>query len=241
LTTLTTKEVAQATAGGDSFIRTKNNVVEGLAITTEMNPEAPERIIVGKGTRRERSAVLLAETAESVPVYLKIRINEWRYIGRYTSEKFSRTKHDIEKYHCTRPIDEVSGILFLKQSEEVNVSVSLPSNPENRKKTEKAAIDHVWMHYQQQGFTIHDRQKDNCGYDLLVQQDSKFLKIEVKGTSMETERFFISRNERMKSVDPLWRLAIVTNALDNPKLNVMDSVKMEELFDFDALCWECTI
>ena len=38
-------------AGGDSYIRTKNNIVKGLAITTRDNPEAPEIIVVGKGTR----------------------------------------------------------------------------------------------------------------------------------------------------------------------------------------------
>lgn len=46
---LTTPELAEKLAGGDSYIRTKNNVVKGLAITTELNPEAPEVIVVGGG------------------------------------------------------------------------------------------------------------------------------------------------------------------------------------------------
>jgi len=48
---LTTAELAKKLAGGDSYIRTKNNVVKGLAITTELNPEAPEVIVVGNGDR----------------------------------------------------------------------------------------------------------------------------------------------------------------------------------------------
>ena len=37
----TAEEVEAKTAGGYSYIRTRNNAVRGLAITLDMNPDAP--------------------------------------------------------------------------------------------------------------------------------------------------------------------------------------------------------
>lgn len=42
----TAEEVEKKTAGGYSFIRVKNKVVRGLAITFKKNPEAPNIVIV---------------------------------------------------------------------------------------------------------------------------------------------------------------------------------------------------
>lgn len=124
----------------------------------------------------------------------------------------------------------------------MTIDVSSPSLPdiETRKKIEVAAVNYVTNHYEKIGYSVTDRQKDNCGYDLLVEKEDVVLKIEVKGTSGVEKRFFLSRNERSKSADPLWRLAIVTGALSNPSLEMFTSSEMESAFNFDALCWECT-
>ena len=37
----TTKELAELTAGGDSYIRTKGGLVKGLAITNHLLPQPP--------------------------------------------------------------------------------------------------------------------------------------------------------------------------------------------------------
>ena len=51
---LTTPEVASATAGGVDYIRTKDNVVKGLAVRLDINPDAPNEIRVGKGPKIKR-------------------------------------------------------------------------------------------------------------------------------------------------------------------------------------------
>lgn len=240
--TLTTDELALELAGGDSYIRTKNNIVRGLAVTTDKNPEAPEIIVVGKGVRIIANAKLFLEQQQYVPVYVKQSVNTWRFLGSYKADNYSQDPKVIEKHRKHRTLDSVDGILFLSSNDELTVNVSSPSFPdaETRKKIEIAAINFVTAHYENIGYSVIDRQKDNCGYDLLIENDRETLKIEVKGTSAIEQRFFLSRNERSKSADPLWRLAIVTKALSSPKLDVFNTSQMESIFNFDALCWECT-
>lgn len=243
LSTLTTDQLAQVLAGGDSYIRTKDNVVKGLAITTEKNPEAPEVIVVGTGTRIIANAKLFLQQQQYVPVYVKQSVNSWKYLGNYKATSYSQNPTVIEKHRKHRLLKDVDGILFLSSSDDVHVNVSTPSFPdaETRKNIELAAVQFVSNHYENLGYKITDYQKDNCGYDLLVESDNETLKIEVKGTSSAENRFFLSRNERAKSADPLWRLAIVSSALTEPKLEIFDTATMEQTFNFDPLCWECTL
>ena len=243
MTILTTPELAENLGGGDSYIRTRNNVVKGLAITTELNPEAPEVIVVGNGVNIRKNARLFLEQQEYVPVYLKQAVNAWKLLGKYKADKYSQDPKTIEKHRQHRPAEKVDGILFLSAEESYDVEVTSSNfpDPQKCKKVELAAIDYVVNHYKYQGYSVSDLQSDNCGYDLFAEKGKTILKIEVKGTSLDEKCFFLSRNERTKSVDPQWRLAIVSNALDNPELFIYSTEEMEKVFDFKPLCWECRI
>ncbi len=59
---ISTTELAELLAGGDSYIRTKNGEVKGLAVTTDKNPDAPEIIVVGKGPRIVGNAKLFIKS-----------------------------------------------------------------------------------------------------------------------------------------------------------------------------------
>lgn len=240
---LNTDELAQELAGGDSYIRTKNGEVKGLAVTTDKNPDAPEIIVVGTGKRIVANAHLFLKSKQYVPVYIKQDVNQWKYLGDYKAHSYHQDQETIEKHRRHRSAEDVNGILFLSALDDIDVSVkgrSVP-DPQTKQKIEKAAIDAVTSFYKKQGFTVTDRQNDNVGYDLFIQKEKTILKIEVKGTASTEQRFFISRNEKGKSADPLWRLAVVTETLTNPKLEVFDTASMLNRFCFDALCWECTI
>lgn len=239
---ITTKELASKLAGGDSYIRTKDNIVQGLAITTDKNPEAPEVIVVGVGTRIVANAKLFFEQQQYVPVYVKQAVKEWKYLGEYKADSYSQDIEVIEKHRKHRSIDDVNGILFLSPKDDLRIEVTSSSLPdqEKKKKVEVSAINFVTLYYENLGFIVTDQQKDNCGYDLLVEKANEVLKIEVKGTSSSEKRFFLSRNERAKSADPLWRLAIVINALLAPELEILNTTQMESRFNFEALSWECT-
>jgi hypothetical protein len=114
---LTTKEIAERTAGGDSYIRTKEGEVMGLAITKKKNPKAPSIITVSKGPFIIKNAELLADTKIAVPVYLKLGTNQWLFKGKYKVSNYSLDEADIKKHHGSRQIDEIHGILFLEKEQ----------------------------------------------------------------------------------------------------------------------------
>lgn len=243
MTILSTSELAAKLAGGDSYIRTKHGVVRGLAVKPTMNPEAPEVIVVGIGPRVVANAELLAEQMGPVPVYLKQETNAWKFLGRYRVRRFARDTETIERHRGHRSPDKVTGILFLDSEDDVQLEVAssrLGPDPETRQRVEAAAVQFVEEYYRARGYRLTDRQRENRGYDLLATSEHEILRIEVKGTSLSEQRFFLSRNENARSADPHWRLALVTNVLRDPQLEVFDAKAMVDRFGFDPVCWECT-
>ena len=116
-------------------------------------------------------------------------------------------------------------------------------NQEHRNAVEKASIEKAIEYLEGKKYKITDRQKDNCGYDLLAKRKRipSELHVEVKGTSVKEKRFFMSRNERQYMPNPKWRLLVVTNALDKPKVSVLTASEVEEMFQFNALSWEAVL
>ena len=114
---------------------------------------------------------------------------------------------------------------------------------EHRNAVEKAAIEKAIEYLEGKKYKITDRQKDNCGYDLLAKRkrSPNELHVEVKGTSVQEKRFFMSRNEKQYMPNPKWRLLVVTNALDNPKVTVLTASEVERMFQFNALSWEVVL
>ena len=194
---ISTAALAECTAGGDGYIRTKKGVVVGLALTQRHNPRAPEVVVVGKGARIEDQAKLFLRSGLSVPTYLKRATNAWELIGHYKALTYSTDPATIDQYCDTRPLHEIAGILFLERTDEVSVSVRGGGfgSAETRKAVEKAAVDFVITYYEDRGYRVHDRQTDNLGYDLLVVKGAQAFKLEVKGTDAMFPRFFLTRNE----------------------------------------------
>lgn len=118
---LTTRELAQELAGGDYFIRTANNVVKGLAITLEKNPDAPKTIIVGAGPRISAKAELFFQQQEYVPVYIKQAVNAWRYVGDFKAHDYSTDPEVIAQHRKHRSLASIAGILFLSPNLEMSV------------------------------------------------------------------------------------------------------------------------
>lgn len=108
---------------------------------------------------------------------------------------------------------------------------------EHRRKVEEAAVEFVKKHLKQKGYAVEDKQALNCGYDLLAEKGKGQLHVEVKGTASEVDHFFISRNEWLYSSHPLWRLAIVSNALEKPTLSMLTKAQLEQKFVLDALAY----
>lgn len=112
---------------------------------------------------------------------------------------------------------------------------------EHRDLVEAAAVEAVTAEYCRRGLRVEDVGHQNLGYDLKVfNGERESYHVEVKGTASSREGFFLTRNERRCSEKlPTWYLAIVTNALSDPYLQIYTAAQMEDAFDFDALVWRC--
>lgn len=78
---------------------------------------------------------------------------------------------------------------------------------EHRKRVERAAIQEAERVFNAE-YRVTDRQKDNCGYDLLLvhRKTGEELHLEVKGTSTQVMHFYMTRNEQKYLGNPRWRL-----------------------------------
>lgn len=114
-------------------------------------------------------------------------------------------------------------------------------DPEKRKRVEKAAIEAA-KKFLHKNYHIKDRQKDNCGYDLLARhrKSGEELHVEVKGTSSVIMHFYMSRNEFRYMPSPQWRLILVSDALGKAKTTLFTAAKVRQAFSIDPFAWEAT-
>lgn len=241
-----TQTLAERLAGGDSYIRTKNGEVKGLAITIRDNPEAPEVIVVGNGPNILANAQRLVACEKSVPLYLKQDVNAWAYRGEFRVKAFSQDPAVIERYRRHRLMEKVAGILFLVSDDVEEAQAAAggwSTDPATRKAIELAAVQRVWAYYESKDYQLEDRQRDNCGYDLLVTKGEEMLRVEVKGTAKSEPEFWLTRNEYKESVHPAWRLAVVTDALaDEPSgPTIYTTAQMDVAFDLEPYQWHAKL
>lgn len=107
------------------------------------------------------------------------------------------------------------------------------------KSMEKMRADFI-----EQGLNPEDVSSENRGYDLDVQNASgvSVCHVEVKGTAASAPGFFLTRNEFKKSEsDPLWELAIVTDALGVPQVDRYTAKEMQKFFGFEPLVWRAEL
>jgi hypothetical protein len=248
---LTTTQLEQATAGGDDFIRTAKGRVVGLALRLDLNPAAPEVIIVGNGIRRELRAKLVASQGGTVPTYLKRGVNAWEFVGNYGPYVYKDDSATVQRLVRDRKSNSVVGGLFLSTAAtsakwaEADERGRLENrgfpDATTRKAIETAAVNFVTSKLTTEGFTVLDHQTLNLGYDLLAQKGTRALRIEVKGTDSPFPRYFLTRNEyKCSLLAKNWQLRVVCEARTNPRMLKYSAEAMLKQFALDPLAWECT-
>ncbi|MFG3707084.1 protein NO VEIN domain-containing protein [Micromonospora sp. NPDC047670] len=98
-------------------------------------------------------------------------------------------------------------------------------NPVTNAQVEAAAMEAVTRDYEGRGWVVKDVSKDNLGWDLTcTSPDGDVEKIEVKGVSGLRPAILLTPNEeRAARVESGWRLAVVTKALTDPELLIVDA------------------
>lgn len=111
--------------------------------------------------------------------------------------------------------------------------------PEHRRSVELAAERAVTMELELLGYQVIRRSDEKIGYDLqaIPGKGGNELFVEVKGTSGADRRFFMTPKERAFTFTDGWRLAMVTNALDNPDVTFFTCRKMEQRFSLQPMVW----
>jgi hypothetical protein len=248
----TTAQLATLTAGGDNYIRTKKGQIRGLAYKIQENPYAPTAlgqqgiVVFGTGPRRKASAHLFLNSEAVAPAFVKRRTNDWEYIGDYRATRIAEDAATIRRYCGERNPTKQAGVLFITpvapppQTPKIDLVGGGFGTPETRKAVEKAAIDFATKVLEERGFTIHNVEMQNLGYDLSAVRKSTVLLVEVKGTDSPQPRFFLTRNEALAAEQQReWRLFVVCNARSNPSVNEYAAEDMRRTFAFEALAWEC--
>ena len=97
-------------------------------------------------------------------------------------------------------------------------------DPALRKRVETVAVQHVVKHYESLGFTCRSVEHDNVGWDLVCVRGGLELLVEVKGCSGDAQ-VELTPNEyaamRSRRYRGRYRLAIVSAALDDPRLSIL--------------------
>lgn len=100
-------------AGGDSCFLHKQKTVVAIAMNPELNPDAPEILLVGKGPMKERYAAALLASGDVVPTFIKRDVNQWEYMGEFKAEKIEHDKDLISEHSKISRRNDIWGVMFL--------------------------------------------------------------------------------------------------------------------------------
>lgn len=105
--------------GGDAksgtYLPQRQQTIVCGCFTSTMNPDAPECVLVGNGTRVLAKAEKLAAQDGAIPVFLKLETNQWEYRGKYELISFTKNSSDYEARAVVADRNDVVGALFFRQ------------------------------------------------------------------------------------------------------------------------------
>jgi len=144
-----------------------------------------------------------------------------------------RSKQHLDDHETQQLLKSAS---LLLKTPPVSVKISgggFGSNPEQIRLVEQAACKAVKKHFEQLGYKVVSREKENLGYDFDVSRNGRMLHIEVKGVSSSLLKFPITENEvHCARSDSKFQLAIVTNAT-TPRRKMQIFTRKEFLKTFE--------
>lgn len=112
-----TMKQIRAVLGGEtmSYLPQRGSRIVCGRFTPEMNPEAPEKVLVGNPPRVQRKAELLAEQRGVLPIFMKIGAGRWRFEGPMELVEYTTDMATVEpKAAAAGRAGEVVGILVFR-------------------------------------------------------------------------------------------------------------------------------
>jgi hypothetical protein len=95
-----TREYIRTVCGGSkqAFLPTRNGKVVAACLRPELNPQAPDVIICNDGAAARAAGKTLARQAEAIPVFIKIEIDLFRYVGQFSVSESLTAPLDCAPY-----------------------------------------------------------------------------------------------------------------------------------------------
>jgi len=105
--------------GGSSWTylpRYGGDVVSGC-FRTDLNPKAPDEVLVGHGKLRVSSAQRLVAQSKPIPVFLQRGSKQWEFIGYYRGKNYSDVSSEVAPKARAANLDgKVAGVLYLEKA-----------------------------------------------------------------------------------------------------------------------------
>ena len=115
--TYTRKEIREMLGGSDrEYLPQKDGKVVAGCFRKDLNPDAPWKILPGNGPRIMKSAEVFANQSDAVPVFIKLAVNEWKYVGDFKCVERSFDPKEIELNALRTGRNDISQILYLKEA-----------------------------------------------------------------------------------------------------------------------------
>ena len=118
----TRAEIAEKLGGSRiDFLPRVGRKVVCACLRMDLNPDAPEIILAGFGTRIEESAEAICEQGGPIPVFIRQQANAWKYIGNFRVERCSTDANEIKSQEARSGRtghDGVSRIIYMKKAQD---------------------------------------------------------------------------------------------------------------------------
>lgn len=98
----TRKYISEKLSGGiQTYFPTKGGKVTCGCFRTDMNPGAPQTILVGRKPKVIEAANIFCSQKYPIPFFIKRDSNAWEYIGNYQIKSWSEKSEVIDRYNKT--------------------------------------------------------------------------------------------------------------------------------------------
>ncbi|HEX7316496.1 MAG TPA: hypothetical protein VF297_21515 [Pyrinomonadaceae bacterium] len=107
--------------GGSSWTylpRDRGDVVSGC-FRTDLNPKAPDEVLVGHGRLRVSSARRLVEQGTPIPIFIQRGSKRWEFIGHYRGKRYTDSSGEVTPRAKAANLDgQVAGVLYLEKAKD---------------------------------------------------------------------------------------------------------------------------
>jgi len=232
---------------------TKKNVVLYGCFTLDMNPGAPDILLMGTSNTTKKTAKTFISQDYPIRFFIYRRGKGWEYVGYYQADYWSDYQKIIDKYRDGQT-RKLSMVIFTKQKStkkskmgskrkrKKSIKAAGFGDSETNRQVEQKAIEYVTKYYQKDGWKVKSVEKENLGYDLYCKKGVMIKNIEVKGISGNKLSFPITTNEVNKATSNKdFSLSIVLSTLNKPKLVEYTGEEFIKLFNLEPISYKAEL